>query len=640
MSHSQLRGAAFALLACTSLCLAQQPQPAPKKPARGAAARPDPLAEARRETAVTLVNSLAEEARNFADPVLRAHVQARAADALWEVDKERARALFRRAWEAAEVVDREKGEQRAREAARRGAPSSRDAGSVRREVLRLAARRESALGSEFLARLDESNKEEAGERPPSAAPAAGEGAAQTPRIDPDNPPSSMTQRLNLARQLLEDGEVERAVLFADPALYPVNTFGMHFLDLLREKDMKAADQRYLGLLQRAASDPIADANTVSLLSAYALTPFLYITVRPDGNSHTRQFRGNARLPEGFEPRVRNAFLNAAAQILLRPTPPAEQDFSSSGRVGTYVVATRFAPVFEQNGHPSAPQVRARQSSLLQTAPEGSRLPDNSLLTRGLAPEPSSADQLQDLLGRLDRAQTSAQRDGIRFRLAMGLFEEDQERAREHASKIEDEPMRSQVMTALAFRAAETAIRGRRAEEAVRAARAGELTDLQRVYALTEAANLLAKEQPGRAVELLEEAHTAARKIDPGSAGRAQALTAVATRIYALDRSRSWEMLSELVKAANQAPEFKGEEGVLIIQVKFRDGGAMTNGVGVASFDLAGLFTALAEENLDRAAELARGFSSESTRSAATLAVARSVLLKRREEGARPPLATR
>ncbi|HZI20849.1 MAG TPA: hypothetical protein VEY09_19945 [Pyrinomonadaceae bacterium] len=642
MSHRKLRSVLLTLLATSSVCFAQQPapaskSPAPKKTARGAEA--DPLDEARRAAAVSLVNSLAEEARNFSDPVLRATAQARAADALWDVERDRARALFRRAWEAAEVADRELGEKRAREASRRGAPSSRDAGSVRREVLRLAARRESALGSEFLTRLDAANKEETEARTPSA-PAATDGPAATPKIDPDNPPSHMTQRLNLARQLLEDGEVERALLFADPALYPVNTFGMAFLDVLREKDPKAADQRYAGLLQRAASDPAADANSVSLLSAYALTPFLYITVRPDGGSHTRQFRGNVRLPENFDPRIRTAFLGAAAQILLRPTPPAEQDASSSGRVGAYVVTARLAPVFEQYAHPAAPQIRARQSALLEHTPERSRTPDNSLLTRGLAPEPSAANQVQDLTASLDRAQTSAERDRIRFRLAMGLFEEDPEQSRDHASKIEDEEMRSQLLRALAFRSLETALRGKRAEEVARLARADLLTEVQRAYGLTEAANMIAKEQPGRAVEFLEEALAAARKIDPGSTERAQALTAVATRLHALDAARSWEMLGELVKAANQSAGFTGEEGGLLIQVRFRDGGAMTSNVGVESFNLSDLFAALAAEDLNRASEAARSLSHESARSAATLAVARSVLVKRREDSTRRAGASR
>src|SRR4051812_488682 len=79
---------------------AQQKKPAAKKPAAGDA---DPLAEVRRASAVSLVSALAEEARAFREPALRARVQSRAADALWDTDKERARVLFQRAWEAAEA---------------------------------------------------------------------------------------------------------------------------------------------------------------------------------------------------------------------------------------------------------------------------------------------------------------------------------------------------------------------------------------------------------------------------------------------------------------------------------------------------------------------------------------------------------
>src|ERR1043166_6912032 len=90
---------------------ATQPQPA-KAPAKGAAAKtsaakptaPDPAAEMRRATAVSLVNALADDARMFRDPVLRARVQARAADALWETDRERARTLFRPPGDQAEAA--------------------------------------------------------------------------------------------------------------------------------------------------------------------------------------------------------------------------------------------------------------------------------------------------------------------------------------------------------------------------------------------------------------------------------------------------------------------------------------------------------------------------------------------------------
>src|SRR5687768_18132531 len=73
----------------------------------------DADAAQQRTIAIALLTTLADDARSFKDQTRRARVQARAADVLWESDPERARELFRRAWEAAESVDAESGKQRA-----------------------------------------------------------------------------------------------------------------------------------------------------------------------------------------------------------------------------------------------------------------------------------------------------------------------------------------------------------------------------------------------------------------------------------------------------------------------------------------------------------------------------------------------
>src|SRR5689334_10893449 len=59
----------------------------------------------RRATALSILQSLAIEARSYSDEPLRARVQAQIADVLWTHDKEAARSLFRRAWEIAEALD-------------------------------------------------------------------------------------------------------------------------------------------------------------------------------------------------------------------------------------------------------------------------------------------------------------------------------------------------------------------------------------------------------------------------------------------------------------------------------------------------------------------------------------------------------
>src|SRR5581483_3195934 len=61
----------------------------------------------RRGRAGSLLVSLSTDAQSFRDQTLRARSLARIADALWQVDVDQARLLFRKAWEAAEVADQD-----------------------------------------------------------------------------------------------------------------------------------------------------------------------------------------------------------------------------------------------------------------------------------------------------------------------------------------------------------------------------------------------------------------------------------------------------------------------------------------------------------------------------------------------------
>jgi hypothetical protein len=186
---------------------------------------------------------------------------------------------------------------------------------------------------------------------------------------------------------------------------------------------------------------------------------------------------------------------------------------------------------------------------------------------------------------------------------------------------------------MAFQQVQDAVRAKRPDDVLRLSRGDELTRVQRAWGLTEAARLLAKEQPGRAGEALDEAAAEARRLDDGSPERVRALIAVATQLAALDRARAWELMGEVVKSANALPDFSGEDGEITVRVEFKGGGAMTQNNNVESFDLAGVFGALAREDFDRAAALARTLKAEGPRSVATLAIARAVLVKKTESAA-------
>jgi hypothetical protein len=72
---------------------------------------------------------------------------------LWETDPERARELFRRAWDAAIIVDEENIKAQAGELGKLGEGRPirfRNHPDLRNEVLRLVAKRDKQLGEEFL----------------------------------------------------------------------------------------------------------------------------------------------------------------------------------------------------------------------------------------------------------------------------------------------------------------------------------------------------------------------------------------------------------------------------------------------------------------------------------------------------------
>ncbi|HYY41562.1 MAG TPA: hypothetical protein VE775_02445, partial [Pyrinomonadaceae bacterium] len=395
---------------------AQTPASAP--PSKQRAAKPavvtrntavDPLAETWRVNAIALLNSLADEARGFHNETLRARVQARAADALWTTDQERAKALFRRAWEAAEIADREaqrkEDEDVERQRAKGGSIMIAGTPRLRPEVLRLAAKRDRALGEELLAKLDEARKQDA-----DAAQAETAAANANAGTRPNQLSDAAAHRLELARQLLESGDAEQAKQFALPALGRETIAGLQFLLALRVSQPTEADALYRDLLLRAAADPATDANTISHFSSYLFSPTLFVSVNRTGGWSSQGWQMPASTAE-FPAELRAAFFDVAAAVLTRPLPPPDQDRTTSGRVGTYAIIARLLPLFEQYAADKAPLLRTQLAALTPDAPESWRTGRESMLTEGLrSANDAGRDPVQDALDRLSRATTPEARD--------------------------------------------------------------------------------------------------------------------------------------------------------------------------------------------------------------------------------------
>jgi tetratricopeptide (TPR) repeat protein len=604
-----------------SLCLTLFATVAVAQPKKPKANNEEADAEAaqQRTVAISLVTSLADEAKSFKDQTRRARVQARAADVLWDTDPERARELFRRAWEAAEIVDAEAAKKRAEEMRRmesEGGPVVvRGGPDLRSEVLRLVAKRDRKLGEEFLKALDE------------AAEKARSEAATDQRNNPGNRMGT-SQRLQLARRLVEDGEVQRALEFATPALDIVSPDSIFFLSTLREKNAQLADAAFTMLMARAARDPNSDANTVSGLSSYLFTPFLYVSFEKEGVSNQSRSRGPTPAPE-TDPALRNKFLKVAFNILMQPSPPPDQDRTTAGRTGKYLMLKRLLPLFEQYAADLAPNLRTQMTALASYVPPDMQQGENRAVSVGIQPESSEGDLLQRMQERLDRAKTSDDRDAIYADYAVALTQDGDPRGKDLVDKIENTDMRKSVKAYTDFQLVQVAIRNKDVAELARLVKSGELTSVQKVWALTSGAKLVIAAERSRAADMLEEALAESRRISAGDPDRARALTAVAVGFGEIDRVRSWEILAEVVKAANSAEAYTGEDSRISSRLQTKFMVVMSNGTA-EDFDLLAVFRHLARADLLRAIQLAKTFTGEAPRAVATLAIARSVLEKRKD----------
>jgi hypothetical protein len=573
-------------------------------------------AKERRSAALSLLATLSDDARKFHDERLRARTLARIGDALWDADADQGRLLFHKAWDAAEIADQESArrteEDRRQQQAGKSGVALTLPPDLRSEVLRLAAKRDRALGEELLDKLKETRKQE-----------ADDAAASARQSDPFNTPAATRQRLNLASQLLES-DVTRAMQFADPALQAVTLEGLNFLSSLRDKNAAAADQRFARLLAIAGADLQADANTVSLLSSYLFSPHVFVTFLASGGQQTSRWNQGGGPPD-VSPDLQAAYLRLAAQILLRPLPPPQDDHSTSGIQGKYLVIKRLMPVFEQyESKEIVEQLHGELAALGQGSDQNARDDEIDSLRQGIAPERKAEDREQSLLDRIERAKTSAERDALYLQLAIRTAEKGDLRARDFVEKIDDTELRKQVKPYVDVTLAMQVVEKKDVEKALIVARQGELSHIQRVWVLARAAKLMPSSDRKKALEIIGEALEEARRIDGSDPDRPRALVAVANAFAATERERAWETMLDASKAANSAEGFTGEDGRLVIRLQTPTQASLRTST-VDDFDLQGIFRLLTVENYTQAIQLGRDFEGEAPRATAIISIARTIL---------------
>jgi hypothetical protein len=424
--------------------------------------------------------------------------------------------------------------------------------------------------------------------------------------------------------LLDQNEAEKAFEFALPALDRVHEKSISFLSRLRLLKPSLADKQFMLLLARTELDPSADANTVSGLSSYAFTPGLYVMFTADGGVRWTPASETIAAPN-LPPEVRNSFFRVAAKILLRPLPPPNQDLTSSGVIGKYMVMKRLLPLFEQYAPDTAV---ALQSQLIALAEQAANNVDDDdfLLTQGIVREPDHRNVLDRLPERAGRAKNERERDEIYADAAAILASQGNPVAQDITDKIDASYRREMVRRYVDISLLRTALAKKDGTLALRFAKAASLDHAQRTWAYLQIAPLLRDSDTRRALELLEEALNEARRIDADDSNRALLIIGIAIQLLASDTVRSWEVAAEGIKAANASEEFSGEANGLSVSLVTSSGLKLIN-LDTSSSNLSVLLCSLAKQDLSRATDLAKSLKYEAPRAVATLAVA-SAAIKR------------
>lgn len=584
---------------------------------------------ARRSKALTLLNETAEDARALDDLFYRARLQALAADALWPLDQQRARATFRRAWEAATASD--KAEQEA-EAQETGAipDAVEQVTEARDEVLSKTATRDSVLADVFLRDLLKGKKAESALAQDEPAPAA------TWR----EPSVTNARRIALAFEMLESGEAESAFKIVKPVVSEgVSPSLMSFLLQLHRRNTVAGDALYRLMIAQTSRDAQADANTVLLLSTPIVSPELMIAVDEYGSL---QFRPVARAawqfssPQPLSSATRNAFFSTAANILLRPSTLRAGTSEIQDKAARYFAIGRLLSLFEGEAAQYAPELQARASALLNEFTESRRSSLSSQLNLHTIGSEPSTDPLRSHFEELSRTSEQAERDRITIRIVQAAARNRAwDRARRAAAELSDESVRRAANSFIAVNQIADIANAYADEKEddyesiVTFLKSVEVPPLAAAWGYAQAAQIAArKRDPQRVAELLTEAEHFAERADVSTGHRVAAYGVITTHAARLDRQRAWELLTQLVKAANQLEDYAGDE--VSLEIRANDDMETESPFELTTkvFRLDAVFATMAHLDFERALTNARSLAGDVPRLFAQLAIARASMEKK------------
>lgn len=602
---------------------AQKPEGSGKavRPATTSAAQSK---RSRRETAIELIETAAENAQTIGDLDSRTQLLLASAEALWPNKPVRARTIFIRAWEAATALDQA---DQADDQNSSGLPSTVIVTEARDEVLHRVGARDTALAATMLEELVAEEKR--------LARSAAE-AANTDSEEPKSPwrdPSEVNaRRLALANRLLSDRNPSAAERMAGPAVSDGPSAELiMFIIRLNEQSPALAETLFASLLRMCAAAKALDANDVLLLSAPVMSQRLLIAVDDQGSVLYRTAPVAMAAPLfADDDYMRTFFCSTAAGVLLFP---ARNAVPIGRAVAYYVAINRLLPFFNANARSYVDRLQLFSTMYANQIEFARRETLNAqIATSGLSPGRAD-DPLRPQLDQLGRANGASDRDRIAVNIVRKAAQERLwDRARRATAEIEDISLRQAAVSFLALNQISDISRAfsndkeQNFESFAKFVRKADVPAVARVWGLAQIAVLSSRnKKPDRANELFDEAERILGSISAGTSERAMAYTILVRMSAPVDSKRAWRLLPDLLTAANAARDYDGDKTPISIDLGDFESTIDPLAIDSDTFKLDGAIAAMARLDAERTLDAAKTLGGGFPNAMAMLAVAREML---------------
>ncbi len=521
MPRTPLRAYAIAALLLVALADSRGQAISPPESARGTAS----IDTQQNERIISLLEQLAEQARQSEDVNFAVRTQSQAATLLCPHDPLRARAIYRRAFQSLTAQPPSRPNETASGDKSRPTLTTAERLQLRSELLNQIAARDPELADELARALAESSGQKDG---CAATPG---GCDPIAMIQSQSPPAAASSREDLERRevlmsvalRIVEREPEQAMALAQMSFTPgLSPNFSRLLMLMRTAEPGLADLLFssaVARLERASAVDLADIHT---LGSYLVS----------AGSSAREAMGRALVTR---------FLNLAFNQIARRDNSAATVARAARRdesAAIYFIGRQLTDLFARYQPDRLEQLQYKISELTETGPPDPVIDMAAYEASGPAEMEAYALDMQD----------AHERDSFYARAALAWLAKDElRRAHSAAFEIRDSEMRDRVLGQIARKHSAEG----RIEDAVAVARRidGGSSRVEALVMLAGSA-LSLKNRP-RAVEILNEAENNSARLR-AAAARVNALLKVASAVSAFDAARGFEIMQSVVKAMNEA----------------------------------------------------------------------------------------